>query len=277
MISAVSLAVLTCQPHFLTSVTDTVKTQYTRGSFRIATWAHIVNAHIFPGPGVVTALEQAAADIAHTLKTSVSTEITIGTPEATSEEEGDEVPTAEADKHRNHALVERKGSVVATTTIQQTVQVSRQVSGSDLVATAQAEDADPIGDAPVERGLLLLAQMSSEGNLMHEEYTEKCVEAARAHSGFVMGFISQENLNEDASDNFITMTPGVSLPKEGQGMQGDGLGQQYRTPEAVIVKDGCDVVIVGRGILGAQDRAKEATRYRAEAWKAYEKRIGKKG
>ena len=263
----------TCPPYLSP---DTVQTQYTRGPFRIATWAHLVNAHIFPGPGVVTALAQAAADIAHTLKNSVSTEITIGTPEAT-DEEGDDVSAAEDARRRDGALAERKGSVVATTTIKQTVHVSRQVSGSDLVQTGQAEaSADPIGDAPVERGLLLLAQMSSAGNLMDEAYAERCLDTARAHPGFVVGFVAQENLNEAASDNFVTMTPGVGLPREGHEATGDALGQQYRTPEAVVGSDGCDVVIVGRGILGAPDRAKEAARYRAEAWKAYEKRISKK-
>ncbi len=42
-------------------------------------------------------------------------------------------------------------------------------------------------------------------------------------------------------------------------------------------KEGADVVIVGRGILGARDRRREAERYRKEAWGAYERRIGRGG
>lgn len=42
-------------------------------------------------------------------------------------------------------------------------------------------------------------------------------------------------------------------------------------------KEGADVVIVGRGILGARERGREAERYRREAWAAYERRIGRGG
>ena len=244
--------------------------QYTRGPFRIASWAHIVNAHIFPGPAVVTALKEAAAATTSSLKTSVSTEISIGTPLASEGEEDH----SDDEQRRAQALAGRKSSVVTTTTIHQTVQVARELSGTNLAASSEALDvAEAIGDPPPTRGLLLLAQMSSEGNLMDEDYTQECIEAARAHPDFVMGFISQNDLNKNGSDNFISMTPGVSLPKEGEAVKGDGLGQQYRTPAAVIEKDGCDVVIVGRGILGAKDRANEAVRYRAEAWRAYERKL----
>ena len=260
------------------SLKDTVQNQYSRGPLRIATWAHITNAHIFPGPAVVTALEAAAEEIARSLKVSVSTEISTGTPTASTDGEDDEVPHAEDNRKRTQALAERKGSVVATTTIHQSVTVSRHTSSSDLLAAGKNPGGkDPRDEPPVERGLLLLAQMSTEGNMMDEEYTEQCIETARQHPGFVMGFIAQEDLNEKASDNFITMTPGVSLPNLGQLVKGDGLGQQYRTPEAVIVDDGCDVIIVGRAIIGAKDRHAEAARYRVDAWKAYEKKLKKKG
>jgi uridine monophosphate synthetase len=116
--------------------------------------------------------------------------------------------------------------------------------------------------------------MSSEGNLLTGAYTEKCVEIAREHKDFVIGFIAQRSLNEEEKDNFLTMTPGVSLPppgREGERM-GDGLGQQYNTPRKIVLEQGADVIIVGRGILGAEDRATEAERYRKEAWAAYEER-----
>ena len=136
---------------------------------------------------------------------------------------------------------------------------------------------EELGPPPHARGLLLLAEMSSAGNLLTPEYTDACIKAARSNREFVLGFIAQRSLNQQADDAFLTFTPGISLPKEGQELvEGDGKGQQYRGPEQVIGRDGVDVVIVGRGILGATDRAREAERYRKAAWEAYEGRIGRR-
>lgn len=100
-------------------------------------------------------------------------------------------------------------------------------------------------------------------------YTAQCLVEARKDPNFVMGFIAQRSLNEQPGDNFITMTPGVQI-----GSSGDGLGQQYNTPEKVVGEGGTDVVIVGRGILAAHDRRGAAEEYRARSWQAYESRIG---
>lgn len=125
-----------------------------------------------------------------------------------------------------------------------------------------------LGEPPLLRSLLLLAEMSSQGNLMTGAYTEQCVIEARKFPDFVMGFIAQRSLNEEPGDNFITMTPGVQI-----GSSGDGLGQQYNTPEKVIGEAGTDIVIVGRGVYGAQDKRATAEEYRLRAWKAYESRL----
>lgn len=163
------------------------------------------------------------------------------------------------------------GSIISTTTIDMRV----ETPGSD---DTQGADAPRMGDIPPDRGLLLLAEMSSEGNLLTGTYTEQCVSLARQHRDFVTGFIAQRSLNSEPEDNFITCTPGVSLPPAGgatesEATKGDGLGQQYNSPRKVVLDQGCDVVIVGRGILDAPDPVKEAERYRREAWKAYEERL----
>lgn len=127
---------------------------------------------------------------------------------------------------------------------------------------------DHLGPPPYLRSLLLLAQMSSANNFFSPEYTAACLTQARAHRDFVMGFIAQQALNEQADDAFITMTPGVQLAAGG-----DGKGQQYNTPSTVIGQGGTDVIIVGRGIYGAVDRRLAAAEYRCQGWKAYEERV----
>ncbi len=118
---------------------------------------------------------------------------------------------------------------------------------------------------PKERALLLLAQMSSKDHLATGQYTRKCVEWAKAHEEFVIGFIAQEKLDP----HMMTLTPGVNLAD-----QGDALGQQYHTPYKVIFENECDLIIVGRGILEAKDPLKEAIRYRQAGWDAYLARVG---
>ena len=135
---------------------------------------------------------------------------------------------------------------------------------------------------PLGRGLLLLAEMSTEGSLATGTYTEDAVRMARAHRDFVIGFVAQhrlENVGKDDSTNedFLVLTPGVGLD-----VRGDGMGQQYRTPSEVVGASGCDVIIVGRGIYERKDRQglrdnvdmqAQAERYRAEGWKAYTERL----
>lgn len=115
---------------------------------------------------------------------------------------------------------------------------------------------------PLGRGLLLLAQMSSEGTLANGAYTHEAINMAKAFPDFVMGFISREQLCDNP--NLIHMTPGVKL-EEGV----DALGQQYLTPEMAIAQ-GNDIIIVGRGIIGAEDPVSTAQEYRARAFSAYE-------
>ena len=118
---------------------------------------------------------------------------------------------------------------------------------------------------PKGRGLLLLAEMSSEGNLAVDEYTEETLQMAKANPDFVIGFITMKKLLDEP--NFINITPGVKLAKGG-----DRLKQQYNTPEKVINEQGSDIIIVGRGIYEADDPVAEAKKYRTEGWKAYEGR-----
>jgi uridine monophosphate synthetase len=127
---------------------------------------------------------------------------------------------------------------------------------------------EALGPPPFYRSLLVLAEMSSKDNYFTPQYTEACVKHARLNKDFVMGFIAQRSLNSDKHDNFITMTPGVQLSAGG-----DDMGQQYNTPRKIIGDAGCDIMIVGRGILRATDRKRAALEYRKQGWNAYEERL----
>ncbi len=312
--------------------------QYAAGPHRIARWASITNAHIFPGPAVITSLKSAAHSALAAYNSSRSTEIRGGQHDSYfpsgshkklssgsssdantgkgDEEDGDddrgedgeededsddedddnndedevEIPeqrrTSSTLPIRAGTPLDRRTSVVSiTTTITSTTEYlspplphNSPLSSPPYIPT---NDLTTLGPAPLARALLLLAQMSSEDNLLTPEYTQKCVEMARQHKDFVIGFIAQQNLNTADGDNFIIMTPGVNLPRTEPRARtrpstagGDGQGQQYNTPRHVILEKGADVVIVGRGILDADDRGAEAERYRKEAWAAYLERVG---
>ncbi|KIL00612.1 hypothetical protein PAXRUDRAFT_712928 [Paxillus rubicundulus Ve08.2h10] len=137
---------------------------------------------------------------------------------------------------------------------------------------------------PLERGLILLAEMSSKGALTTGTYTEEAVRMARARRDFVIGFIAQHRMEgigaretDDLTDeDFLILSPGVGLDAKG-----DAMGQQYRTPAVVVTECGCDVIIVGRGIFGTgrdidvKEVQKQAQRYQTAGWEAYESRLSK--
>jgi uridine monophosphate synthetase len=271
--------------------------QYTSGHHRIALWAEITNAHVLPGPAIVTALHKAAEATIAKYNTAVHTEISASprTLQVNGLNDDDEDEEAHADsaiespiefddeRRLSIKAMDRKQSVVSVTTTlsMRTESISpRPEPGTlneGLLNLDTATELLRLGEIPFMRSLLLLAEMSSAGHLMTPEYQKQTVEIARNNRDFVMGFIAQRGLNTEPDDNFITMTPGCQLPPPGQEGKklGDDLGQQYNTPRKLIFEQGCDVIIVGRGIVRALDKKAEAERYRKAAWEAYEERIGK--
>lgn len=276
--------------------------QFTAGPLQIVRWANIINAHIFPGPAIITALSQAAHSAVTSLNTAVTTSISASpvpsymddsdeadSPALSQHEDSDDLDRLSSDDDTNQLSTYndptgRKPSVVSvsTTISTKTESISPQPTPNHLggpsgsisaisggSAGQESSALARLGEPPLLRSLLILAEMSSAGNLMTGSYTEQCVVEARKNPEFVMGFIAQRSLNEQPGDNFVTMTPGVQI-----GATGDGLGQQYNTPEQVIIEAGTDIIIVGRGVYGAQDKRAKAEEYRVRAWKAYEERIG---
>ncbi|OOQ88765.1 hypothetical protein PEBR_11340 [Penicillium brasilianum] len=140
-----------------------------------------------------------------------------------------------------------------------------------LAQTAQSPDF-PYGS---DRGLLILAEMTSKGSLATGAYTSASVDYARKYHSFVLGFVSTRALGEVESsvapaegEDFVVFTTGVNLSSKG-----DKLGQQYQTPQSAIGR-GADFIIAGRGIYAAPDPVEAAKQYQQQGWEAYLARVG---
>ena len=138
------------------------------------------------------------------------------------------------------------------------------ISGTDIV------DGLCAGWADVQRegGVLLLAQMSSRGNLLSTKYREKMVAAGVNNPG-VFGFIGNGSdatelaeLGVAVGGRKLIWTPGVNLAV------GDGeMGQRYGNPREAILA-GSDGIIVGSGIHGVNNPRGAAEEYARVSWAA---------
>lgn len=144
---------------------------------------------------------------------------------------------------------------------------------SEALDLSHAREEELAGDG--ERGLLILAEMTSKGSLAKGAYTAASVDYARQHRKFVLGFVATRALSEvegttetaSAGEDFIVFTTGVNLESKG-----DVLGQQYNTPSSAVA-GGADFIICGRGIYAAADPVETARRYKEAGWNAYLKRV----
>lgn len=101
--------------------------------------------------------------------------------------------------------------------------------------------------------VLIVSEMSSEGNLIDENYTNNCYKMGLKYKNIVIGFICQKKFVDD--NNFMFLTPGINLEN------GKEKDQNYKTPEEAF-KNGTDVIIVGSGIYSNLDPKKIILKYK---------------
>lgn len=124
-------------------------------------------------------------------------------------------------------------------------------------------------DPSQQRGVFLLAEMSSQGNLATAQYSASTMKmATEVDVDFVAGVVCQSS-DLVAFPGLLQLTPGVKL--EG-GV--DDLGQNYDSPEHVVKEKGADICVVGRGILTAKNQEDAAKQYQERLWATYCERVG---
>lgn len=177
-----------------------------------------------------------------------------------------------AQKHQFLIFEDRKfadiGSIVASQYqggIYKIVSWAHITNAHSIAGPGTLEGLKKVG-LPQGRALLMLAEMSSRGNLATDLYTQKTLAMAQKHPEFVIGFISMRKLSDDPT--WIHLTPGVQKT-----IGTDDLGQQYKTPYSVIKEAQSDIIIVGRGIYGSQDPKQEAVEMQSLGWHAYIERL----
>ncbi len=173
-------------------------------------------------------------------------------------------------KHGFFILEDRKFADIGNTVQQQLyggfysiAQWADLITVHGLMGSGILEGIKNVGPKQRIPGVLLLAQASSQNNLISNDYTQEIVNMAEQYPELVVGFISQQKLHP----KFLHFTPGINLSTEG-----DGMGQQYNSPEYVIGEKGSDLMIVGRGIYQAENPIEMAQKYREIGWKCYSQR-----
>ncbi len=122
-----------------------------------------------------------------------------------------------------------------------------------------------LSGSSANRGVFVLAELSSAGSLVTQTYTESTMKllSSTPDADFVVGVVCQsKGVVQDPG--LLQLTPGCKIDNTT-----DGLGQQYDTPEFVIKEKAADIAVVGRGIMNAKDIRVAAELYRNQLWKAY--------
>lgn len=164
-----------------------------------------------------------------------------------------------AEKHNFLIFEDRKFADIGQTVSLQYTQGIYKIADWAHIINAHIVPGPGIIEALKNSGLLLIAEMSSEGTVAKGAYTKKAVALAEKYPETVMGFISLRKISQNPG--MIHMTPGVKM-RTGK----DSLGQRYRTIDEVIVKNQSDLIIVGRDITQGPNPKERAEHYQRKGW-----------
>lgn len=115
------------------------------------------------------------------------------------------------------------------------------------------------------KGLIIVAQMSTKDTLTSTDYQQKATKIAEDFRDCVIGIVAQERRTRDMG--LLQFTPGIHLAAKA-----DADGQTYNTPDLAFSSRGTDIIIVGRGIYKAENPATKAKEYQEIGWAAYRER-----
>ena len=162
------------------------------------------------------------------------------------------------EKKNNHnffIIEDRKFADIGSICQKQLAQINKK-NWADI-CTAHTIMGKSTIDGLANINVLLIAQASSHKNLIDEKYVENTIKIANECDN-VIGFICQEFLHS----NFLHFSPGVNIMNSI-----DNLGQKYNTPEKIIGEKKSDIIIVGRGIIEAENIEEITKKYRDEGFK----------
>ncbi|MBI5355438.1 MAG: orotidine-5'-phosphate decarboxylase [Candidatus Aenigmarchaeota archaeon] len=113
------------------------------------------------------------------------------------------------------------------------------------------------------KNVVIVAEMTQSGSLTNAGYRKRAIQIGESldSTGFVLNPANKTHVNQ----KFVVFSPGINFSS-----RGDSYGQTYVSPVTAI-KNGTDVIIVGRGIYAAKNPAKKSKEYRKISWSALEK------
>jgi orotidine-5'-phosphate decarboxylase len=116
-----------------------------------------------------------------------------------------------------------------------------------------------MAELDIKTNAFLIADLTSDRNLIDANYTEKSIQIGVSQSKFVAGFIGSRRYH----DGFLTLSPGIS-----GSARVDGQGQTYKSVHDAI-SQGSDILIVGSDIKNSDNPGATAAKYQLEGYKAY--------